>query len=172
MAPDHTRTRLLLVVGISIATAAVIALIVALGEVLVNPAMLRSPAIMAIIATLDIFILLAPLLIVLLSASWATWHFRSPRGRMGRETKLTLGLAFAVFCVELFFMFSFYGGLSVAIWVSIASVALGLTLATWRFRRRRDWLGMDAAMTVCLVGLAPLIIAATSYFSDLLGLLP
>lgn len=191
LAPDHTRTRLLPVVGVSIATAAVIALIVALGEVLVNPAMLRSPAIMAIIATLDIFILLVPLLIVLLSTSWATWHFRSPRGRMGREAKLTLALAIPVFFVGLigpnlfrslsWSLYEMFGHghilvqwvVSIAGAVLIACGILGLTLSMWwRFRKLGDRLGMDAAITVGLVGLTPLImITGTSYVLEFLGVL-
>ena len=152
LAPDRTRTRLLPVVGSALATAAVIGLIVAAGEALVSQEILRTPVIRAIISTLDVFIFLVPFLILLLSVSWATWHFRRPKGRMGRGPKLTLGLAVAVF---------FAGGLplplSVAGVVVMTSVALGVVLATWVFRRRGDQLGMDAALTLCLVALAWLI---------------
>ena len=63
--------------------------------------------------------------------------------------------------------------ISIAGTVLIASAILGLTLATWRrFRRRGDRLGMDAAVTVGLVGLTPLImLTGTSYVLEFLGVL-
>ena len=183
LAPDHTRTRLLPVVGVSMATAAVVAPIVVQGSRLLASSWVA------------LLVFMVPL-----SASWATWHFRSSRGRMGREAMLTLALAFAVFCVALLpeivlslsamfgilsesiqnFIFShmllgrvyiYMLGVSVANWVSIASVVLGLALGMWRFRGRGDRLGMDAAITLGLVGLAPLIITGTSYVLEVLGVL-
>jgi hypothetical protein len=64
--------------------------------------------------------------------------------------------------------------MSIAGTVLIASGILGLTLAMWwRFRRRGDRLGMDAAVTVGLIGLTPLImITGTSYVLEFLGVLP
>jgi hypothetical protein len=188
LAADQTRTSLSPVVGVSIGTAAVMALVVVQGSPLLSP---------AILAGLRSLILLAPMLLVALSASWAAWHFRSPSARMGREAMMTLALAVAVFCVALLperllgfsamfnivpenvqnFMFShmllgrvyvYILGVSVASWVSIVSVIVGVTLAMWRFRRRGDRLGMDAALTLGLVGLAPLIITGTFYFSYVL----
>jgi hypothetical protein len=110
----------------------------------------------------EIIPFMVPVILVALSASWATWHFRSPRDRVGWEAKLTLALAFAVFCVTLLPDFllglsallgilpdnilnftlshmlsmSYALGMSVADLISVASVALGLTWAIWRFRRR------------------------------------
>jgi hypothetical protein len=154
LAPDHTRTRLLPVVGITLAPSAVMGLIVTAGGALVSQEMLRNPVIRAIIGTLDIFIFLIPLLVILLSASWATWRFRSPRDRMGRGAKLTLALAVAVLLVGQLPLY--VAGVFVNDWLNMASVALGVVLATWVFRRRGDLLGMDASITLCLVGLVGL----------------
>ena len=171
LAPDHTRTRLLPVVGVSLATAAVVALVFALGSRLFSSIWLA--------------------LLVPLSASLATWRFRSSRDRIGRETGRTLALAIPVFFVGLigpnlfrslsWSLYAMFGHshillqwvMSIAGAVLIASGILGLTLAMWwRFRRRGDRLGMDAAITVGLVGLAPLImITGTSYVLEVLGVL-
>jgi hypothetical protein len=156
LAPDRTRTRLLPVVGITLAASAVIGTIVAGGGALVSQQMLRTPVIEAIIMTLDVLILLLPLLALVLSASWATWRFRTPRGRMGRGAKLTLAVAVAVFFVQRFPVVLFIPG-ALYDWLSMASVALGVVLATWIFRRLGDRLGMDGAITLCLVGLVGLI---------------
>ena len=156
VAPDLTRTRLIPVLGITLATSAVIGMIVVAGGALVSQEILRTPVIEAIIMTLDVLVLLVPLLALVLSASLATWRFRTARGRMGRGAKLTLGLAVAVFLVG-YLPPLYVAGVLVEDWLNIASVALGLVLATWIFGRRRDLLGMDAAETLCLVGLVGLI---------------
>jgi hypothetical protein len=158
LAPDRTRTRLMPVVGITLATSAIIGMIVVAGGALVSQEILRTPVIEAIIMTLDVLVLLVPLLALVLSASWATWRFRTPRGRMGRGAKLTLGLAVAVFLAGQLPLY--VAGVFINDWLNIASVALGLVLATWIFGRRRDLLGMDAAVTLCLVGMVGLIYTA------------
>jgi len=63
--------------------------------------------------------------------------------------------------------------MSIAGTVLIAGGILGLTLAMWwRFRRHGDRLGMDAAITVGLAGLTPVImITGTSYVLEFLGVL-
>jgi uncharacterized membrane protein (UPF0136 family) len=156
LADDHTRTRLLSVVGITLATAVAIALIASLSsELLMSRAWLFVPA--ALLA-----VLLVPL-----STSWATWRFRDSKDRMGREAVLVLVLAVVVYVLDQLHIFGMITirGLSGETWLaialSIASVALGVWLGVWRFRRRGDRLGMDAAITLCLVGLATLISAGT-----------
>ena len=101
---------------------------------------------------------------------------------MGREAKWTLDLAIPAYFVALIgpvlvldltwsLPWRLRGGYA-GTWVwsmagdaVLACVILGLTLALWRrFRRREDRLGMDAAITVGLVGLAPLIVGEGSYY--------
>src|SRR5215207_3098498 len=174
LAPDHTRTRLLPVVGASMATAAVVAPIVVQGSRLLASSWVA------------LLVFMVPL-----SASWAAWRFRSSRDRIGQDTRRTLALAIPVFFVGLigpnlfrslsWSLYAMFGHshillqwvMSIAGAVLIASGILGLTLAMWwRFRRRGDRLGMDAAITVGLVGLAPLImITGTSYVLEVLGVL-
>ena len=198
LAPGRTRTRLLPVVGVSVATAAVVALmaamIAALGPSVMSPAIVTEYR-----AVFEILVPLAGLLVVIavpMSAGWAAWRFRGPKGRMGRGALLTLALAVVVFCATLLVelvgsLFSIFGvlpenaqnylfayvtfemlGVRATSWVAIAGLILGLSLAVWRARRPADRLGTDAAITLGLVGLAPLIIAVTSYVLDALGVLP
>jgi hypothetical protein len=88
---------------------------------------------------------------------------------MGREAVLALALAVVVYVIDQLHIFGMitirglFGETWLAIALSIASVALGVWLAVWRFRRRGDRLGMDAAITLGLVGLATLISAGTPY---------
>ena len=179
LAPDRTRTRLLPVVGVSMATAAVVAPIVVQG-----PRLLDS-------SWVELVIFMVPL-----SAGWATWRLRGrlrgSRDRIGRDARRTLNLAIPVFFVGLigpnisrrlsWSLYAMFGEgeillqrvMSIAGTVLIASGILGLTLAMWwRFRRRGDRLGMDAAVTVGLIGLTPLImLTGTSYVLEFLGVLP
>lgn len=168
LAPDHTRTRLLLVVGVCEAIAAVLAIVMSMLE-----------------AFVDVFIVVpAAVIIVVASASWATWRFRGPRGRMAWTARLTLALAVAVFVVSYELLSSGYIGSSLlgllfylpiaplpfVVGVGVASVVMGAVLAVWRFRRRGDQLGMDAAVTLGLVGVGPLLIIGVLSVAELLGL--
>lgn len=174
LAPDHTRTRLLPVIGICEAIAIVLAILVS-----------------ALSALMDVFIIIPMgVVIVALSASWATWHFRSSRTRMGWTARLTLALAVAMFVLSyeflstgfigssglglLFYLpidlLSYIDPLHFVVGVSVASVALSVILAMWRLQRRADQLGMDATITLGLVGLAPLIFIGTLYVAELYGL--
>ncbi len=85
LASDHTRTRLLCIVGVTEAIAAVVAVI---GFLL-----LRIPAVGSSIfgQILDLSLLLG-MVIVALAASWATGHLRGPRLHLGRDVLTTLGL--------------------------------------------------------------------------------
>ena len=126
-----------------------------------------------------------------LSASWAAWRLRGSRDRIGQDTGRTLALAILVFFVGLigpnisrslsWSLYAMFGDgqirlqwvMSIAGTVLIAGGILGLTLVMWwRFRRRGDRLGMDAAITVGLAGLTPVImITGTSYVLEFLGVL-
>lgn len=199
LAPGRTRTRLLPVVGVSLATAAVVALMAAVIAALLGPVLMNQAIVTEYRAVFEILIPLAGLLVVIavpMSAGWAAWRFRGPRGRMGRGVLLTLALAIVVFCATLLLellgsLFSIFGvlpenaqnhlfaygtfdmlGVRATSWVAIAGLILGLALAVWRVRRPADRLGTDAAITLGLVGLAPLIIAVTSYVLEVLGVLP
>lgn len=61
-------------------------------------------------------------------------------------------------------------GLFFGIGVSLAGLALGVALAMLRFRRRGDQLGMDAAMTLGLLGVGPLFVIGILYIAELSGL--
>ena len=199
LAPGWTRTRLLPVVGVSLATAAVVALMAAVIAALLGPVLMNQAIVTEYRAVFEILIPLAGLLVVIavpMSAGWATWRFRGPRGRMGWGALLTLALAVVVFCATLLpelvgSLFAIFGvlpenaqnylfsyetfdilGVRATNWVAIAGLILGLALAVWRVRRPADRLGTDAAITLGLVGLAPLIIAVTSYVLEVLGVLP
>ena len=162
LADDHTRTRLLSVVGITLATAVAIALIASLIASLSSELLMSQAWLFGLAALLVV-------LLVPLSTGWATWRFREPRDRMGREAVLALALAVVVYVIDQLHIFGMitirglFGETWLAIALSIASVALGVWLAVWRFRRRGDRLGMDAAITLGLVGLATLISAGTPY---------
>lgn len=198
LGPGRTRTRLLPVVGISLATAAVVALMAAAIAAL-GPSVMSEAVVAEYRAVFEILIPLAGLLVVIavpMGAGWAAWRFRGPRGRMGRAALLTLALAVVVFCATLLvelvgsllailgvlpggaqnYLFAYLTfemlGVRAISWVAIAGLILGLSLAVWRARRATDRLGIDAAITLGLVGLAPLIIAWTSYVLDALGVLP
>lgn len=54
--------------------------------------------------------------------------------------------------------------------VCVVSVTLGVALATLRFRQHGDRLGMDAAMTLVLLGVGPLFVIGVVYVVDLLSL--
>ena len=173
LAPDHTRTRLLPVVGVCEAIAVALAILMSV-----------------LAAFVDAFILLpAGVVIVALGASWATWHFRGSRTRMGWAARLTLALAVAMFVVSyellstgfigisflgLFYLpidiLSYIDPLSFVVGVGVASVVLSGILAMWRFRRRADRLGMDAAITLGLVGVGPLLVIGVLYVAEVLGL--
>ena len=174
LAPDNTRTRLLPVVGICEAIAIVLAILVS-----------------ALSALMDVFIVIpVGVIIVALSASWATWHFRNARTRMGWTARLKLALAVAMFAVSyellstgfigssslglLFYLpidlLSYIDPLYFVVGASVASVALSVILAMWRLQRRADQLETDAAITLGLVGLAPLIFIGTLYIAELYGL--
>jgi hypothetical protein len=198
LGPGRTRTRLLPVVGVSVATAAVVALMAAVIAVL-GPLVMSQAIVTEYRVVLEILVPLAGLLVVIavpISAGWAAWRFRGPRGRMGRGALLTLALAVVVFCATLLpelvgSLFAIFGvlpenaqnylfsyetfdilGVRATNWVAIAGLILGLALAVWRIRRPADRLGTDAAITLGLVGLGPLIIAVTSYVLEALGVLP
>lgn len=174
LAPDNTRTRLLPVVGVCGAIAIVLAILMSVLAVL-----------------MDVFLVIpVGVVIVAIGASWATWRFRGSKARMGWTARLTLALAAAVFVVSyellstgfigssglglLFYLpidlLSYIDPLYFVVGVSVASVALSVILAMWRFQRRADQLGMDAAITLGLVGLAPLIFTGTLYVAELYGL--
>lgn len=186
LAPDCTRTRLLPVVGVCAGTAAILsALIVVLSSVLHLVTSSGDYGDLLMSTLVPIF--LASLLIVPLSASWAVGRFRNSKTPpIGWGATLTFVLAAAAFVVSIELLGSFTGeiGLLALLWpqlvvhpelvillVGAASVALSVVLATWQHvRGQRDQLGMDAAMTLGLVGLALLILIGTLYVAELYGL--
>lgn len=198
LAPGRTRTRLLPVVGVSLATAAVVALMAAVIAAL-GPSVMSQALVTEYRAVFEILVPLAGLLVVIavpMSAGWAAWRFRGPRGHMGWGVLLTLALAVVVFCATLLpelvgtlfavsgvlpenaqnYLFAYVRfevwGVGATSWVALAGLILGLSLAVWRVRRPANRLATDAAITLGLVGLAPLIIAVTAYVLEVLNVLP
>lgn len=85
-APDRTRSRLLVVVGASEATAAFVAVG---GFLVLQYAVPRSSLLLPGLALLFFMMGMA---VVALASSWATLRFRSPRRRLPLDILATLGL--------------------------------------------------------------------------------
>lgn len=190
LAPDHTRSRLLAVFGVAAAAAAVSSVVILV--LLQIPAVVKLiPAAVGLRAEIFLPWVLASAVIVL-SAAWAAWRFRTPRERMGRDA---LG-ALIVAIFALIFVLYQYGGVEllldlvgfsglgdqylsttryispltlIGVGESVATIALGVGLGIWRFRGPGARLGRDAAITLVLVGCITPIVAGTYLVAYLLG---
>ncbi len=107
VAPTHTSSRLLPVVGLSEATAAIVAVVAlipflvpgAVDSILGNSALgWVSPSIFLGIS----------MIVIGLVASWAAWRFRTLERRLGRDALLTFGL---IGLALLVFAGTFYAGM-------------------------------------------------------------
>ncbi len=85
-ASDRTRSRLLVVVGISEAAAAVVAVI---GFLVLRSAVLGASVLLPLLAVLFFGLGMA---VVALAGSWAAMRFRSPRRRLALDILATIGL--------------------------------------------------------------------------------
>ncbi len=83
LASDQTRSRLLLVVGVSEATAAVVAVI---GYLLLQTPVFRSSILLPVL-TFGL-----SMVVVALAGSWATLRFRSSGGSLALDLLITFGL--------------------------------------------------------------------------------
>lgn len=111
LVPGHTRSRLLPVVGISEATAAVVAIALLALTAFLFP---RFPAFASMLGP-PVFLLGTGVIFIAMSASWAAWHFRSLESRVGKEIAITIGLvglAILAFVATLFLagLFGLAGG--------------------------------------------------------------
>jgi hypothetical protein len=91
LVPDHTRSRLLPIVGIAETTAIVVAvaLLVLMSNHLPTPGFVIEWSGMAPGRIVDVVL---GMVFIALSASWATWRFRSSERRPGRDAAIMLGL--------------------------------------------------------------------------------
>jgi hypothetical protein len=164
IAPDHTRSPIFRVVGTAIVTALGSALILVLIQ-------------LSGLMPLGLPNMVTPglgMIIIALSASWAAWHFRRPCQGIRGEIGLTLGLAFAsaVFLPLLSPIYGVlrYGRTSNLVWIGALLVATSIVLWIWQFRNPHGQLGRDAALTLGLIGLTPLLVVATVYLATRTGL--
>ena len=166
-APDRTRTRLLPVVGAAEAAAAA----AALASVAVS---------FALEGVEDVMLVLPSTVALTVATSWAAWRFRGPGDRMGWDASLALLAAAALVLVVLMptlvlgaplvFLAAPEASHALVAWSAPSSGLAGViagTILLLRFRRRGDPLGVDAAATLCLVGLAPLLVVGTLGVVDL-----
>lgn len=165
LSPDGTRTRLLPVVLASEVTAA-LAVIVLIAPMLPGPLIFRFA-----LATL----------IIALGASWATWRFRGPRGRMDRGAAITLVLAVIVLILTLLVLNGsvirgLFGPLSGVVAIplgvlsGVAAVILGVVLMRGRYRGPEAVMGREAALTLGLIGLPAPVFYGAYYLAFSLGL--
>ncbi len=98
------RSRLLPIVGVSVATAAVmtVAVLILMSNYLPTPGFVAEQAGIAPGRLADVVM---GMVFIALGASWAAWRFRSPEPDLARDAALTLGLvglAILVFVATLF----------------------------------------------------------------------
>jgi hypothetical protein len=168
------RSRLLAIVGV----AEVIAVVVALVSLLTLPLWL---VVLPGIFSPRIYSLGLYMLIVALSASWATWRYRSSRGRLGWDGAIMLGGAVVI--AVLLILLSGAGTLigvpsnlflglppSRIVWTGLVIVTVSAILVRWYARSPEQELRRDAALTLGLIGLAPLVVIGTVYLASRVGL--
>lgn len=83
------RSRLLPVVGAAEVTAAVVSVLLIVFLLSVRP---QSPADEPTVFIPPIYLLETGVILIALSAAWATWHFRSPESRLDKDAAITMGL--------------------------------------------------------------------------------
>ena len=125
------------------------------------------------------------MLIVALSASWATGRYRSSRGRLGWDGAIMLSgaVVIAVLLILLSGAGTWLFGVPDSLYLRLPSntpaliVWTGLVIATgstilvrWYTRRPEQELRRDAALTLGLISLAPLVVIGTVYLASRVGL--
>lgn len=169
---DNTRSRLLAILAASCA-GAVAALVVG-ALLLAAPRLLGTPAM-----GLNLISVLALCALILCAVTTiATWRLREERvGRLGLDGAAALVLAAMWFAILLLISgpgyllgvvpASFTAGLSVVAFsgvnLAFAVVGIGLVARRWRQGPQGSGLGLDAAITLALIGLAPVVVEGTIY---------
>ena len=175
LAPDQMRSRLLAIVG----AVEAIAVVVALVYLFTLPLWSMLPWIFSA----RIYSLGLCMLIIALSASWATSRYRSSRGRLG-WARSRLGwdggimLGGAVVIAVLLSLLSWPGAWigvpdslylrlpsntpSLIVWTGLGIVTGSAILVHWHAWPEQE-LRRDAALTLGLIGLAPLVVIGTVY---------
>jgi hypothetical protein len=91
LAPDHARSRFLPIVGVSEVAATIVTVIAVAGFVL-HRATAQDPAQESPFFVPPIYRFGFGVIFIALSASAATWHFRTPRSSLGKDVAITMGL--------------------------------------------------------------------------------
>jgi hypothetical protein len=176
LAPDQMRSRLLAIVGAAEAIAVVVALVYLLA--------LPLWSVLPWIFSARIYSLGLCMLIVALSASWATGRYRSSRGRLGWDGGIMLGGAVVIAALLILLSGagtwigapeSLYLRLptstpSLIVWTGLVIVTGNTILVRWYARSPEQELRRDAALTLGLISLAPLVVIGTVYLASRVGL--
>lgn len=177
LAPDGTRSRLLVVVAVSEAAAGASAIALIGGALLVLAGARWAESFLGP----PIVLLGLIVLVVALGASWATWRFRGPGAHLGRDATITLAVAAVVLILGLSGLASVtvgslglpgIGGMHpiYGVFVSMAATIASMMLLARRFRGPDDQPGRDAAITLGLVGLPAPVVLGVYYLAAMAGL--